>query len=330
SEHLKAASHGYEFLCDRMWDEKFGGFYWQVDAAGRLPSNSEKRMYGQSFGLFALTEYAMVSGDPAAKAMAKGLFNLMETQAHDVEHGGYRENFRRDWTPAPVKRAGDRNHTIATKRMNTHMHLLEAVTPFLALTNEPAARERLIELIFISSNSVIRKNVGACTDEYLENWEPLRGPGYDRVSYGHDVENIWLLVEAAQAAGFSVSPLMDFCRTLFSYALQYGFDRKYGGFYNSGGFNAPADRREKIWWVQAEGLVSALQMYRVTGEEVYWKCFSRTLEWVVKHQVDWQHGDWHDTIDQDGRVSGVKAGPWKGPYHNGRAMLQCLDLLACA
>jgi mannobiose 2-epimerase len=197
------------------------------------------------------------------------------------------------------------------------------------LSGETTARERLIELILVNSNSVVRKNIGACTDQYLENWEPLQGPNHDRVSYGHDVENIWLLVEACKAAGISPSLSLDLYRTLFNYALQYGFDRRDGGFYDSGPLNGPADRHQKIWWVQAEGLVAALQMYGLTREQVYWRCFSQTLEWLVKRQVKWEHGDWYETIDQNGRASGLKAGPWKCPYHNGRAMLQCLDLLAC-
>lgn len=192
------------------------------------------------------------------------------------------------------------------------------------------ARERVIQLIFVNSNSVVRKNIGACTDKCLDNWKPLKGPSYDRVSYGHDVENVWLLADACKTARLSGGLFLDLYRALFSYALQYGFDRKGGGFYDSGLLNAPADRREKVWWVQAEGLVAALQMFRLTGEEVYWNCFSRTLEWIVNHQADWEHGDWYERIDQVGRASGVKAGPWKSPYHNGRAMLHCLDLLACA
>jgi mannobiose 2-epimerase len=137
-------------------------------------------------------------------------------------------------------------------------------------------------------------------------------------------------VEACKTAGISSSLSLDLYRTLFNYALQYGFDRRNGGFYESGPFNAPADWRAKIWWVQAEGLVAALQMYRLTGEEVYWNCFSRTLDWIMKQQADWEHGDWHERVAPDGTPTGMKAGPWKSPYHNGRAMLQCLDLLAGA
>jgi mannobiose 2-epimerase len=320
--YLAAARHGYEFMRDRMWDQEFGGFYWEVDSTGRTVLDPKKRLYGQAFGLYALTEYAGVSGDPAGKASAMQLFDLIETKAHDARHGGYRENLRRDWT-APT---GD-NLPAMIKRMNTHIHLLEAVTEFCSLSCEPIVRERLVELIFINSNSVVRKDAGACTDQYFENWKPRRGRNFDQVSYGHDVENIWLLMEACRAAGINNAPLLDLCQTLFNYALRYGYDRKNGGFYYSGPLNAPADRREKIWWVQAEGLVAALHMFRMTEEEIYRECFLKTLDWILNRQVDWHCGDWYESVGPDGKVTGVKTGPWKCPYHNGRAMLQCLEML---
>jgi mannobiose 2-epimerase len=322
-EYLGAARHGYEFLHDRMWDKEFGGFYWEVDSTGQAVVVSEKRLYGQAFGLYALTEYIMASDDQGAKAVTEQLFDLIETQAHDAQYGGYRENLRRDWGP----RLRHLDARMTVKRMNTHMHLLEALTTFLSLMHGQVARERLIELILINSNSVVRKNAGACTDEYLENWEPRRGRNFDRVSYGHDVENISLLAEACRAAQINDTPLRDLYQILFDYALRYGYDRKNGGFYHSGPLNAPADRREKIWWVQAEGLVAALHMYRITRDEIYRDCFLKTLDWIINRQVDWRHGDWYESVSFDGKVAGVKTGPWKCPYHNGRAMLQCLEML---
>jgi mannobiose 2-epimerase len=326
-EYLAAANHGYGFLRDRMWDKEFGGFYWEVNSSGYVVERSEKQMYGQAFALYALTEYAVASQDSAAKEMVMELFNLMDTQGHDTAHGGYKDILQRDWSPRTERGSTHTYCALGIKRMNTHLHLLEAVTAFLGLRNELRTRQRLVELIFVNSNSVLRKNIGACTDQYLENWRPLQGPNYDRVSYGHDLENIWLLGEACRAARLSGTLLMDLYRTLFNYALKHGYDDTNGGFYNSGSFNTPADRREKIWWVQAEGLVASLGMYRLTGEQLYWDCFSLTLDWIVKRQVDWRHGDWYEIVLENGRASGMKAGPWKGPYHNGRAMLQCLEML---
>lgn len=97
-EYLAAARHGYEFMRDRMWDKEFGGFYWELDSAGHTAVDPKKRLYGQAFVLYALTEYVRASGDPAGKAAAAQFFELIETKAHDARHGGYRENFRHDWT----------------------------------------------------------------------------------------------------------------------------------------------------------------------------------------------------------------------------------------
>lgn len=327
SEHLEAARHGYRFLRDRMWDARYGGFYWEVDARGENATRPHKHLYGQSFGLYALAEYARASGDREALELATDLFNLLEYPAHDTRHGGYREFFSRDWGPGPDSLQGYMSFSRETKLMNTHLHLLEALTTYYEVSRNPAARERLLELIAIQSNSVVRKSVGACTDEYAMDWTPLTGPDFDRVSYGHDVENVWLLEEACRVAGLSSGPFRDLFRTLFEYSLRHGFDWEAGGFYDSGAFGAAADRRNKVWWVQAEGLVAALRMYRLFGDIRYYQVFSKLLEWIDQHQADWEDGEWFAVVTPAGERQGDKAGPWKSPYHNGRAMLECLQLL---
>ena len=121
--------------------------------------------------------------------------------------------------------------------MNTHLHLLEAMTTFYRASKLPLARERLLELIAIQSNAVVRKGLGACTDKYKRNWEPVLTGNYARVSYGHDLENIWLLNDACDAAGISNYPLLDLYRALFDYALKYGYDEDQGGFFYYCAFN---------------------------------------------------------------------------------------------
>jgi len=326
-EHLQAAKHGYQFLRDKMWDKEFGGFYWAVDSTGAEATMPHKHLYGQSFGLYALSEYAIASGDPNAKSFARDLFNILEFRAHDSTYGGYQESFLRDWTPSPEDDSSYMGSGPAIKLMNTHLHLMEAITTYYLATRDPVARERLTELIFVQSNSVVRKTIGACTDRYDMDWTPLTGPEFDRVSYGHDIENVWLLIEACNAAGVSNGPLIDLYRTLFDYSLRYGYDPKSGGFYDSGPINSPADRRQKVWWVQAECMVSALDMYCLIGDKLYFDCFAKTLDWIMRYQVDWENGDWFSNISESGEASGSKAGPWKSPYHNGRAAIQCLELL---
>lgn len=326
-EYLQAARHGYQLLRDRMWDKEFGGFYWAVDSTGEKATIPHKHLYGQSFGLYALSEYAIASGDTGARSLAQELFSILEFHAHDSAYGGYRESFLRDWTSTTEDELSPMGSRPDTKLMNTHLHLMEAITTYYLATRDSVARERLVELIFVQSNSVVRKTIGACTDKYQLDWTPLHGPEFDRVSYGHDIENVWLLIEACDAAGISNGPLVDLYQTLFDYSLRYGYDSKSGGFYDSGPINNPADRRQKVWWVQAECMVSALDMYYLTRDALYFDCFARTLDWITKHQIDWENGDWFSSISEAGEASGSKAGAWKSPYHNGRAVIRCLELL---
>ncbi len=320
---VKAAAHGYAFLTKHMWDHEHGGFYWEVDVTGQIKRNTLKHLYGQSFGLYALSEYYLATKNSAVLTFANRFFDLLDSRAHDKVHGGYNEAFHPDWRLAADVESpmGTRDNQ---KLMNTHLHLLEAFTTYHRASQSPVARQRLMELILIQSNTVIRKDVGAGTDRYAQDWTPIS----TRVSYGHDIENVWLLMDACDAIGQSNRPLMDFYTALYGYSYQYGYDTTHGGFYDSGEFFQPADRREKTWWVQAEALVSALYMYRLTGDIQYANVFARTFDFVDRHMADWTTGEWHETTSAAGLARhGNKAHAWKCGYHNGRAMIECLEIL---
>lgn len=329
-EHLEAARHGFRFLKSKMWDPEHGGFFWSVTDDGSRPVEDQKHLYGQGFGLYALAEYIRASKDPEAIALARELFALLEAKAHDDEHGGYLELFPRNWSRDPadqprVRATMGSDQPFGRKLMNTHLHLMEPFTTYYEVTKDEQVRKRLVELVFVQSNAVVRKGLGACTDRHERDWSPLTGPRDERVSYGHDIENVWLLIEACNAAGIPNGPLTDLYRALFAYSLEYGWDAERGGFFYMGPFRQPADLRAKSWWVQAEGMVSALYMYRLTGDEKYYAVFEKTLKWIADEQVDWEHGDWHAMLG--GGPPQAKAGPWKSPYHNGRAVLECLEIL---
>ena len=322
-----AARQGYRFLLDKMWDREFGGFYWEVDRTGSQVVHANKHLYGQAFGLYAIAEYARATRDPAALADARRLFDLIEARAHDEVNGGYREFFARDWGPAPPEARPYLGGTADLKLMNTHLHLMEAMTTLYLADPSPRVATRLSELITIQSNAVVRKSIGACTDQYAADWTPKLDGNAARASYGHDLENIWLLVDALEALGQSAAPLRDLFTQLFAYSLANGYDAVNGGFYDGGPLGQPADRRDKVWWVQAEALVSALTMYRLTGDSKYAQVYLKTWEFTNTRQTDWTTGEWHPTVAADGRGTGEKANRWKAGYHNGRAMLEALRLV---
>jgi mannobiose 2-epimerase len=326
-QYLDAADLGYRFLRDKLWDAKNGGFYWEVDAAGIKHLNPQKHLYGQSFGLYALSEYYLASHKKEVLDLAIRLFNLLEARSHDKIHGGYIEYFNEDWTAPPPNVNSPMGLEPHLKLMNTHLHLLEAMTTFYRASKLPLARERLLELIAIETDTVVRKGLGACTDQYEQDWKPRLEGERARVSYGHDIENVWLLIDACQAAEISCYPHADLFRTLWAYALKYGYDEEKGGVFTWGSFNQPASNREKSWWAQAETIVSALYMYRLTKDPLYLAVFEKTYGFIEKYFVDWQNGEWYETILPDGQPSGSKAHAWKAGYHNGRSMIECLQIL---
>lgn len=312
---LPAARHGFEFLRDRLWDKEYGGFLW-------AETDDRKLLLAQVTALFAIAEYAAVSEDPGAAAMAGEVFTLIEARCRDRVQGGYWSRFGRSWNGGPA--AGG---VAALKALGDHLHLLEAYTAYAALADGPEVRSRLLELIVIMTNTVLRKAAGASTNMHRLDWTPLLDRDNARASYGYDLEAAWLVLDACKAVDLPETLVLDWCRSLAGSAMQWGWDRKRGGVYFAGPLNGPAHSREKVWWVQAEALVAALTLFQKTGDERYAELYLSVLEWVETRQADWKGGDWHGTIRPSGEVTGDKADRWTDPYHQGRAMLTCLELL---
>ena len=323
-EHLAAARHGFEFLAATMWDARHGGFFWEVTASGEV-LRGDKDSYGQAFALLALSEYATISGDHDAMSLAGELFETLETRIHDPKHPGYFEMRSRDWSATPER--GYVGQNTAFKTMNPHLHLMEAMTSFYRLTQAPLVRARLEELVNIQRNLVYAGRYSAGTELHELDWSPAKGR-WNRVCYAHDLENIYLLLDADAALDLPVDEHLRRYGEIIASCLRHGFDRKQGGFYYWGRHGLPATRRHKAWWVQAESLLALLQMYQLTGNSQYGDCYLETLDWIVTRQVDWAHGEWYAEIAPNGRPNGgAKGDPLKCCYHTGRAMLAGIELI---
>jgi mannobiose 2-epimerase len=326
ADYLAAAEHGFRFLGERLRDAEHGGYFWEVDQTGRKRLRPNKHLYGQAFALYALSEYHLATGDRQALELAHRLFDTLERAAHDREHGGYHEYFTPDWQPVPPDE-GTYMGIAGVKLMNTHLHLMEAMTTYVLASHRPLARTRLAELMEIQSNTVVRKSDGFCTDKYRPDWTPMLDPPHNVVSYGHDIENVWLLIDARRALDLPQAPLVDLYHALWDYSLEHGLDADRGGLYYTGPFNGPATDRNKSWWVQAELLISALRMHQLTGDPRYAEIFDQTWRFIDEEMTDHEHGGWYATITPEGSARGDKANVWKCAYHNGRALIEALDIL---
>jgi len=298
-----------------------------VDAAGARAVRPEKHSLAQAFGLFALSAYAETSGDAEAQGMAAELFDLLVAHARDDEQGGCFEFLEADWQKPPPERSMYIGVRADEKSTNTHLHLLEGLTQYYRFSPDNPVERFLRELIDIQSRRAVAVDGVAGTNMFRADWTPCDGESTQRILYGHIVENIWLLLEARGYLDGTLAvvpqPLLD----CFEKTVEQGYDYRLGGFYAWGSVDGKATRFGKDWWVQAEALVCTLYLYRINRDPTLLNIFAHILAWIEKHQVDCKAGDWHRVVTPLGRRLGSKADSWKTPYHNGRAMLKCLQLI---
>ena len=324
--YRNASRHGLDFLDGTLWDKEKGGFFWALDEKGQPERNGEKHVYGIAFGIYAAAACYQATQDVRALELAKRAYGWLETHAHDKPNGGYYESLTREGKPilTPPANAGT-NDFIGTrygyKSMNTHIHLLEALTALYGVWPEAGVRTRLKEVFALVRDRIVVEP-GCMNLFYTPSWRPI--PDHD--SFGHDVETAFLLVEAAQALNMpDDAKTWKSARQLVDHALEYGWDETNGGFYDSGTAFGPPVVTDKIWWVEAEGLNALLLMHEKYGRETprYWQAFLRQWEFIRAHQTDNRYGGWYATVSRDGTpIPGhIKSDQWTEAYHQGRAML---------
>ena len=345
--YLDHARHGFRFLRDAMWDRERGGFYWLVardgtprpDADGRVV----KQAYGTAFGIYALAAYYDASRDPEALRLAQEAFRWLDRHAHDSVHGGYFNYLERDGTPL---RAGFRNDP--PKDQNSSIHILEAFAELLPLWSDPTLRARTEEMLALVRDR-IRVDPGYLTLFHTADWRPVswrdsseaarRADRYyhDHVSFGHDVETAYLLLEASHALGREHDgATRRAAKQMVDHALTHGWDGANGGFVEAGYYYP--DRpgltvvdSTKNWWAQAEGLNTLLLMAELHPDDPmrYADRFRTLWRYVSANLIDHERGGWYaGGLDRQPEMRRADKGHiWKATYHESRAYLNVIRRL---
>jgi len=320
-EYASTARRAYRYLVRNFRDEQHGGYFWLLDEHGR-PLETTKEIYGQAFALYALAEYYRAFGDQTARQHAQDLFHLLETHAHDQDHLGYREAFKQDWSPAPNEKIG-RGYT---KSMNTHLHILEAMTNLYRVWPDKRVQLRLRELIEIFLEHIIDNNEQRFILFFDGDWTPRER---EVVSFGHDIEGSWLLPEAAEVLGDDtlIGKVNEVALAMAEAVYLHGLDEDGGLFYEAAEGRLLDDR--KHWWAQAETVVGFLNAFQLSGDRRYWEAARRNWNFIRHYQVDHCQGEWFAVLSRmripDRKVNKISA--WKAPYHNGRACMEIIRRL---
>lgn len=350
--YRKAAAHGLQFLKDKMWDQEYGGFYNLVTREGEPVSGSGydqyKRTYGNAFAIYALAAYYALSKDQEALDLAQKAFTWLDEHAYDPEYGGYFTSLTRQGEVVMEDPQKDiyENINLFYKEQNTSIHLLEAFTELYHVWPDAQVESRLKELLQTVRDKITTKP-GYLQLYFYRDWTPVslrdssaavREAHYsvDHVSFGHDIETAFLMLEASAALDrFEWDKTMETAKMMVDHTVANGFDPKRSGIYERGYYfkDQPTitivDER-KNWWSQAEGLNALLLFSKLYPSElVYEQQFIKQWDYIKKYMIDQQYGGWYSFgLDTEPEAKhGTKGNIWKGAYHDGRALMNIVRML---
>jgi len=347
--YLDASKHGVKFLQDVMWDSVYGGFHTLVDRKGYVISNpqEEKTAYGNAFGIYGLAAYVMASGDTSALSLAKKAFHWLEQHSHDPVHKGYFQHMKRNGAVIQRHDSVPSTSDLGYKDQNSSIHLLEAFTELYQVWPDPLVAERLQEMLVLVRDT-ITSDSGSLVLFLKPDWTPvsfrdssreviMKHHSIDHVSFGHDVETAYLLLEASHVAGIQHdTATLRVAKKMVDHALNNGWDSVAGGFYDEGYYFADKPgmtiiRDTKNWWAQAEGLNTLLLMADLFPEDDhrYFDKFLLMWDYIDKNLIDHENGEWYPGgIDKQPELrQALKGHIWKACYHQYRSMENCVKRL---
>ncbi len=322
-EYLFMADRAYDYLIRYFWDMEHQGAYWMLDYMGD-PIEPKKQVYGEVFTIYALAEYYRATKVEDSLKYAVILYEALEKYAYDPIHKGYFEGYTREWEYADsliISAVEDPN---SKKTMNTHLHLMEAYTNLLRVYKDPALREKLREVIHVVMDHIIDGRTYHFKLFLDEKWNALS----EEISFGHDIEGSWLLIEAAEVLGDAdlLEKVEKIGLKMAQAVLEEGLDVDGGLFYEAN----PKEifNKGKYWWPQSEAVVGFFNAYQLTLKKQFLDAALKCWQFIDLNLVDKVHGEWFEYMKEGGLLplpQEAKADPWKGPYHNGRACFELIE-----
>ncbi len=317
-KYLAYAHRAFGYITAYFIDKEFGGIYWSVNYKGE-PEDEKKQIYALSFLQYACSEYYQSTKLEAAKKLAIDLYCLIEQYSFDVVQTGYLEAFTRAWQPINDLRLSSKDAN-EKKTMNTHLHILEAYTNLYRIWPEAVLHQSIVLLIKNFTDHIINQNSWHLNLFFTEDWK-VKG---DIVSYGHDIEAAWLLLEAAEVIKDEklIEELKDIAVKIAAATIE-GLDADGGLWYEKeeGHFI-----KQKHWWPQAEAMIGYFTAWQITVLPTYLAYSLNSWQFVKNKIIDKEKGEWIWGVDEkDKPMEGEdKVGLWKCPYHNSRA---CIELI---
>jgi len=315
-QYLVIADRAWHFLMNHFLDKQFGGFYWSLGKDGNI-ADSKKQIYGIAFCLYGFSEYYKATNNSRVLQQATHCYYWIERYSFDNDRGGYLEAFTRNWDPISDLRLSTKDAN-EKKTMNTHLHVLEAYANLCKVWKDEKLRNSTRLLLETFIKYFINNDSGHLHLFFDEEWQ-VKG---NMVSYGHDIEAAWLLLEAAEIIGDNeLVAKFKSISVKMALAAAKGLDID-GGLWYEEENGKLVDQKHS--WPQAEAMVGFFNAWQLTNDRKYLQYVFNNWQFIQQYIADKENGEWFWGVNRDHTVmeGKDKAGFWKCPYHNSRACME--------
>ena len=316
TEYREYADWAYEAL-RAFEDPANGGVYWSVTWDGK-PADTTKHTYCQAFVIYGLAAYYRLTGREEALRKARALYRIIEDRC--TVYNGYGEAYRADFSPESNEKLSE-NGVMATRTMNTLLHVLEAYTELYRAAPDEAVREAGAKALERFLTKMYNPEKHRLEVFYDDEYHPL----LDMQSYGHDIEAGWLLWDAVTA--LLPPEKRDPCRAMCLDLIESVYSRAFTDHGLKNECVDGVDDELRIWWVQAETMLGFAEAWKLTRSEKWLEALKIQWETIRRMIVDpRENGEWYWSVYEDGTpTERPMVEEWKCPYHNGRMCLRLME-----
>lgn len=318
--YLLAATELFDFLYKHLFDGFFGPLKSTFTAhdVEQIPEEKTNHIFNtlvQTYAIYSFSEYFFVSDDAIAKRWADAIFFFVESSAL-TPLGVYAPDFD--------KRASVTLLSVGCDS-RVQMHVLEAYVNLYKTTSNARALMAIKRLLELFMFKILKKNTPyliLCFDDF---WQQSSF----QISFGHNVESAWLLVDAARLVGDK--KIQKIAEGNLMYMIESTLDmqpKKNMGIMN-GVDELGVYQTEKSWWVQAELLNCLLSGGAINDAYDYNEQALILWEFILIKFKDSLLGEWHTQLDFNlvPIQKYNKVDEWRCSYHSVRACLSVSGML---
>lgn len=304
----------FEFII-RHGQTEGGKWVFAVSENGRKIVEPPKSHYVDAFMIMGFTQYARITNNPKAIALAKETCKSMVPMI--LDHGLFQS--APHFIPEDLQSHG-------VYMMFSHVfHELGVLTKDKEILDYALAfAEKIMTEHVDWSHQVLLEFVG-------RNGKPVHtDAGYTYLP-GHAIESMWFLerIYAYHGMHKRQKETMEIIR----WHMEKGWDEEYGGLYLAchlkKGTPIWHDPTSKQWWPMTEALYGLLKAYDVLGEDWCLEWYEKSYNYTFSKFPNKEFGEWHYSFDRQGhpREQAIKDWQVKDPYHISRFLIYSILLL---